>query len=45
MEIGLPEVDPYDRRVVSWIGRRLYLVPFPKTLCNFFTSRVLRYGV
>lgn len=25
LEVGLPEVDPFDKRVVHWFGRRLYL--------------------
>jgi len=25
LEVGLPEVDPFDNRVVHWFGRRLYV--------------------
>ena len=44
-QFGGPEEDPYDRRVVRWVGKRLYLGPTGAQVRELFTLLARKPGV
>jgi len=45
MELGRPEIDLYDRRVVNWFGKRLYLGPEGSQIRELFMLLARKPGV